>query len=67
MELDFRGCLHLLVDVVLKLGREEVEGAQVDRKTAILLRVLTPLLKLYAGKMSVRVTSEAIECLGGTG
>jgi len=32
-----------------------------------MLRILTPLLKLYAGKVSIRICSEAIECLGGTG
>ena len=32
-----------------------------------MLRLLTPLLKLYTGKQSIAVCSESIECIGGTG
>ena len=32
-----------------------------------MLRLLTPLLKLYTGKQSIAVCSESIECVGGTG
>lgn len=66
MELDVRGCQLLVVDVCLRMGEEEVEGGA-NKESGVLLRLLTPLLKLYAGKMCIRVCSEAIECVGGTG
>ena len=33
----------------------------------LLLRLLTPLLKLYTGKQSVAVCSEGLESFGGAG
>jgi alkylation response protein AidB-like acyl-CoA dehydrogenase len=32
-----------------------------------MLRLLTPVAKLYTGKQAVRVASEALECFGGAG
>ncbi len=34
---------------------------------AALLRLLTPLAKLWTGKLAVKLCSEALECFGGAG
>ena len=38
-----------------------------DTSEVALLRLLTPLAKLWTGKLAVAICSEAIECLGGAG
>lgn len=65
MECEYRGALAMTLDVVLLLGKTECNVASDTEH--VLLRLLTPLLKLYAGKQSIALTSEAIEALGGTG
>ena len=51
-------CAHLL-------GRDETGTASdTERK---LLRLQTPLVKLYTAKQSIATTSEALECFGGAG
>ena len=35
--------------------------------TRLLLRLLTPVAKLYTAKVAVSVTSEGLECFGGQG
>lgn len=47
------------------LGKEEVGEASGEDK--MLLRLLTPVAKLYTGKMSVRICSEVLESFGGAG
>ncbi|KYQ99945.1 putative acyl-CoA dehydrogenase [Tieghemostelium lacteum] len=66
MELEFRASLQFLVDVTLLFGRSEIAGKS-SSSTDSLLRILTPLSKLYTAKQSIKVSSEGIECLGGTG
>lgn len=65
MEMTWAGCFHLVMKAVELLGKEEVGEA--SEKESSLLRVLTPLAKLYTGKQSVAVCSEAVECFGGAG
>ncbi|EGC32589.1 hypothetical protein DICPUDRAFT_49513 [Dictyostelium purpureum] len=64
MELEFRAGLHFLLDVSLLLGKSECCATP---ETDSLLRILTPLSKLYTAKQSIWVSSEGIELLGGTG
>eukprot|EP01118_Nematostelium_gracile_P012687 TRINITY_DN4670_c0_g1_i3.p1 TRINITY_DN4670_c0_g1~~TRINITY_DN4670_c0_g1_i3.p1 ORF type:complete len:275 (+),score=83.59 TRINITY_DN4670_c0_g1_i3:346-1170(+) len=64
MEIQFRGALQLLLDVLILFGKSEIEN---DSKIENTLRILTPLLKLFTAKQAISVTSEAIECLGGLG
>uniref|UniRef100_H3DEP8 Uncharacterized protein n=1 Tax=Tetraodon nigroviridis TaxID=99883 RepID=H3DEP8_TETNG len=53
------------MDVCRLLGREESGlASQLDTN---LLRLLTPLVKLYTGKQAVAVVSEGLECFGGQG
>ncbi len=59
------GALLLSLRVAELQGREEC-GVATDDETA-LLRLLTPVAKLYTGKQAVAVTSEALEAFGGAG
>lgn len=65
MQLEWMGCFHLTMKAVEILGKEECKKAT-DLEYS-LLRVLTPLAKLYCGKAVVSVCSEAVECFGGAG
>ncbi|XP_035494933.2 acyl-CoA dehydrogenase family member 11-like [Scophthalmus maximus] len=65
MEVQTRGAFLLVMDVCRLLGREESGMAtQFDR---YLLRLLTPVVKLYTGKQAVAVVSEGLESFGGQG
>lgn len=62
---DFAKCLHFTMAVALLLGKDECGEATPEEKG--LLRILTPLLKLYTGKKVVSVVSEVVEIFGGQG
>lgn len=65
MEVETRGAFLLVMDVCRLLGREETGIAtQLDTH---LLRLLTPVVKLYTGKQAVAVVSEGLESFGGQG
>ena len=66
-ELDarFHASFHLAFHVVELMGREEC-GDSSDAERAM-LRLLTPVAKLYTGKQAVTVASEALEAFGGAG
>ncbi|XP_038560265.1 acyl-CoA dehydrogenase family member 11-like [Micropterus salmoides] len=65
MEVETRGAFLLVMDVCRLLGREESGMAtQLDTH---LLRLLTPVVKLYTGKQAVAVVSEGLESFGGQG
>lgn len=65
LQLEWMGCFHLVMKAVELLGKEEC-GKSTEGESA-LLRVLTPLAKLYCGKSVVSVCSEVLECFGGAG
>ncbi|MEW9571325.1 acyl-CoA dehydrogenase family protein [Rhodanobacter sp. Si-c] len=65
MQAEFEGAFALAFEVAQLLGRVE-HGSAAPHETA-LLRLLTPLAKLWTGKLSVRLCSEALECFGGAG
>lgn len=65
LEIKYRGCLYLFLEVIILLGKNECNKSTNEEN--ILLRLLTPLVKLYTAKVSIEVTSETIEMLGGTG
>ena len=44
-----------------------VENGLASVNNTILLRILTPLLKLYTGKEAIHVISESLECFGAQG
>ncbi|XP_074526442.1 acyl-CoA dehydrogenase family member 11 [Halichoeres trimaculatus] len=65
MEVETRGAFLLVMDVCRLLGREESGlASQLDTH---LLRLLTPVVKLYTGKQAVAVVSEGLESFGGQG
>ena len=59
----FEAAFHLVFHVVTLLGRVE-HGDDADRD---LLRVLTPLAKLWTGRLAVSIASETCEAFGGAG
>ncbi|KZC40387.1 MULTISPECIES: acyl-CoA dehydrogenase family protein [Rhodanobacter] len=65
MQAEFEGAFALAFEVTHLLGRVE-QGAAAPHEAA-LLRLLTPLAKLWTGKLAVQICSEAIECFGGAG
>jgi alkylation response protein AidB-like acyl-CoA dehydrogenase len=65
MQAEFEAAFSLTFFVAELLGRtERGEGAAHE---AALLRLLTPLAKLWTAKVSIRIVSEALECFGGAG
>jgi acyl-CoA dehydrogenase len=65
MQAEFEGAFALTFEVAHLLGRVEQHAATPDE--ALLLRLLTPLAKLWTGKLAVKICSEALECFGGAG
>ena len=57
--------LVLLFRAAVLQGREETGEATAPERA--LLRLLTPLAKLFTGKQAVAVASEALQCFGGAG
>ncbi|KAL0979322.1 hypothetical protein UPYG_G00183640 [Umbra pygmaea] len=65
MEVETRGAFLLVMEVCRLIGREETgHASQLDTH---LLRLLTPVAKLYTGKQAVAVISEGLESFGGQG
>jgi alkylation response protein AidB-like acyl-CoA dehydrogenase len=65
MQAEFEGAFALTFHVAELLGRTEC--GQAEPHDVALLRLLTPLAKLWTAKVSIRVVSEALECFGGAG
>lgn len=65
LDAEFRAAFHLVFFLATLLGREETGKA--DEQDRGLLRLLTPVAKLYTAKQAVAVISEVLECFGGAG
>ncbi|MEO6799005.1 MAG: acyl-CoA dehydrogenase family protein [Rhodanobacter sp.] len=65
MQAQFEAAFALAFEVAHLLGRVEQGEASPDE--AAVLRLLTPLAKLWTGKVAVKICSEALECFGGAG
>ena len=65
MQAEFEAAFALTFEVAHLLGRVEQHAAAPHE--ALLLRLLTPLAKLWTGKLAVKICSEALECFGGAG
>ena len=65
LEVETRGCQALAVDLALKLGLDD--NGMINDQDALLLRLLTPIGKMYTGKKAVAIASEGLECFGGQG
>ena len=62
---DSIGCSEFVFELIRLLGREECFEATDEEKA--LLRLYTPLAKLYTGKKVVALVSEVLEVFGGAG
>ncbi len=62
---EFEGNFVLTFHLAELLGREELGQASVEE--AAMLRMLTPIAKLYTAKSCMAITSEAVEAMGGAG
>lgn len=65
LEVEFQAALWLVFRVVELLGRDEC-GVATDDERAV-LRLLTPLAKLYTARQTVASASEVLESFGGAG
>ena len=65
MQAEFEAAFHLTFYVTELLGRVQI--GQSDEAQQNLLRLLTPLVKLWTGKLAVTIASETCECFGGMG
>ncbi|MEO7051773.1 MAG: acyl-CoA dehydrogenase family protein [Rhodanobacter sp.] len=65
MQAQFEAAFALAFEVAHLLGR--VEHGEASPEEASVLRLLTPLAKLWTGKLAVKICSEALECFGGAG
>ncbi|HEY2841290.1 MAG TPA: acyl-CoA dehydrogenase family protein [Pirellulales bacterium] len=65
LEVEFEGAFHLAMRAVELLGREECGAATADESAV--LRLLTPLAKLYTARQAVAGMSEVLESFGGAG
>jgi putative acyl-CoA dehydrogenase len=65
LEKTFEDCFRITFLVVELLGKEETGKASDNEK--VLLRALTPIVKLYTGKKVMEVVSEVVEIFGGAG
>lgn len=65
LEDDFRRSFALSFFVAYLLGKDEV--GEISASERILLRTLTPIVKLYTGKKALTISSEVVEVFGGAG
>jgi alkylation response protein AidB-like acyl-CoA dehydrogenase len=65
MQAQFEGAFALAFEVAHLLGRVEHQATAAHE--VALLRLLTPLAKLWTGKLAIKICSEALECFGGAG
>lgn len=65
LELETRGGTVLMLEVARLLGIVENNPNAVEELS--LLRLLTPVVKLYTGKRAVETISEGLESFGGQG
>jgi alkylation response protein AidB-like acyl-CoA dehydrogenase len=65
LDAEYVGALHLVLHLGVLLGKAELNKASAAEMQ--LLRLLTPIAKLYTAKQSIAVSSEVLECFGGAG
>ena len=65
LQVDFEASFHLVFFAAQLLGKQEMGTATTQERE--ILRLLTPLAKLFTAKKAVAVVSEVLECFGGAG
>lgn len=66
VEVQLRAATIFTFDVAERLGRAEIP-ALATKEDQTMLRLLTPLVKLYTAKQAVALASEGLESFGGQG
>jgi len=71
VQAEAEAAFHLAFYVAELTGRAEIAGpnhtGRIDEDERLLLRLLTPVMKLTTGKQAVLVLSEVVEAFGGAG
>lgn len=62
---EFEGNFHLTFHLAKLLGREEMKTGTAEESAV--MRLLTPIAKLYTAKSCMAITSEVVEIFGGAG
>lgn len=65
LAVEFEGNFHLTFSLAELLGKEELGKASSEESA--MLRMLTPIAKLYTAKACQAITSEVVEIFGGAG
>jgi alkylation response protein AidB-like acyl-CoA dehydrogenase len=65
LQVELEGALLLAFRTAELLGKEETGEANADESS--LLRLLTPIVKLFTAKQAIQVSSEVLEGFGGAG
>lgn len=65
LEVPARASLLLSLETARLLGIQE--SGRASKKELLMLRLITPVAKLYTAKLAVPMISEGIECFGGQG
>jgi len=65
MEVETRGCSILMLELARQMGLHD--NSSISDQDLLLMRLMTPVAKLYTGKMAVATISEGLECFGGQG
>ncbi len=65
MQAEAEAAFHLAFFVAELTGRSEM--GEINEEETLLLRLLTPVMKLLTGKQAVAVASETLEAFGGAG
>lgn len=65
IDTEYRAAMLLVLELAELLGRSEAGQASAEQE--MLLRILTPIAKLYTAKQAVAGISEVLECFGGAG
>ncbi len=65
LETEFEATFVFGFHLLHLLGKDETGTATLEEST--ILRLLTPVLKLWSAKQCISIVSEVIECIGGAG
>ena len=65
LQAEFEGSFVLAFHLIHLLGKEETGSASADE--GAILRLLTPVIKLWSAKQAISITSEVLESFGGAG
>eukprot|EP01065_Artemidia_motanka_P029283 TRINITY_DN35427_c0_g1_i1.p1 TRINITY_DN35427_c0_g1~~TRINITY_DN35427_c0_g1_i1.p1 ORF type:complete len:588 (+),score=197.19 TRINITY_DN35427_c0_g1_i1:60-1823(+) len=63
VEVETRACTQFVLETALLLGKVECKTA--SEEDALLLRLLTPVMKMYTAKHAIWTASECMEAIGG--